>query len=64
MMARYYAYGMRIRPFGIGCQPKDCFYKRVDDKSGEYWDIILYGRKLDAVETDLYSLDYLGEWDE
>lgn len=54
-------YGMRIRGFSIGCQPKAGFIERIDDTTGKYWDIIIYDRKLTDEETTTYSLDYIGE---
>lgn len=34
-MNKLYKYGMRLRGFSIGCQPRNV-YKRVDDKTGKY----------------------------
>lgn len=57
-------YGMRLRGFSIGCQPKGVEERR-DDSSGKYHDIIVYSRKLETAEMDAYELDYLGcEWGE
>ncbi len=56
---KVYRYGMRIRGFSIGCQPKEGFIQRVDDPTGKYWDIIEYNRELTDEETSHYSLDYL-----
>lgn len=63
---KYYHYGMRLRPFGIGCQPKDGFVGRTDDfnvffESERYWDILIYDRELTEKEMLDYDLDYLGE---
>lgn len=58
---KYYHYGMRLRPFGIGCQPMDGFVGRTDDVSERYWDIIIYDRELTEKEMFDYDLDYLGE---
>lgn len=54
-----YKYGMRLRGFSIGCQPKDGFIRREDDQTGRYWDIIIYDRPLTDDETKHYSLDRL-----
>ena len=54
-------YGMRLRPFGIGCQPKKGFEAVCEDIAGKYWNIILYNRKLEDKEAKEYELDYLGE---
>jgi len=54
-------YGMRLRGFSPSCQPIKNFYRRYDDESGEYWDIISYTKLLTDKEVKDYSLDYLGE---
>lgn len=56
-----YMYGMRLRGFSLGCQPKNGFYERRDDPSGKYWDILVYTRMLSKEETSNYDLDYIGE---
>ena len=56
-----YLYGMRLRGFSIGCQPKEGFVERRDDITGLYYDVIVYERKLTKKELDDYELDYLGE---
>ena len=60
-MERYFQYGMRLRGFSIGCQPKDCFVKVEDDHTGKYYDILTYSRHLTEKECRDYELDYLGE---
>ena len=52
-------YGMRLRGFSIGCQPKEGFVERLDDPTGEYWDIIVYDRALSDKEVDAYDLDFV-----
>ena len=59
-----YAYGMRLRGFSPGCQPKDGFVDRVDDTTGVHYDIIRYDRKLTDKEVRDYELNYLGETEE
>lgn len=54
-----YKYGMRLRGFSIGCQPKDGFIERRDDESGKYYDILLYNRKLTQEELKAYELDFI-----
>lgn len=54
-----YKYGMRLRGFSIGCQPKDGFIERRDDESGKYYDILLYDRKLTQEELNTYELDFI-----
>jgi hypothetical protein len=56
---REYRYGMRLRGFSPGCQPKDGFVKREDDKKGKYHDVLIYNRKLSEKEMVDYELDYL-----
>lgn len=56
-----FKYGMRLRGFSIGCQPKEGFYGRQDDVSGKYYDILIYSRKLTDKEVRDYELDFLGE---
>ncbi len=36
-----YVYGMRLRGFSIGCQPKDGFIERRDSPSDSFYDIIV-----------------------
>lgn len=55
-----YLYGMRLRPFGIACQPKDGFVERRDDSSNLFWDLLVYDRELTSKEMDDYDLKYLG----
>lgn len=54
-----YKYGMRLRPFSLGCQPKDGLLFVRDDN--RYWNILIYNRKLTDQEVSDYELDYLGE---
>lgn len=56
-----YTYGMRLRGFSPGCQPKEGFVERRDDISGLYYDVLVYDRKLTKKELDDYELDYIGE---
>lgn len=57
---REYRYGMRLRGFSIGCQPKKGFIERTDDTSGRYYDILAYDRQLTQEEVEAYELDYIG----
>lgn len=59
-MAKVYAYGMRLRGFSIGAQPMDGFVEREDDPLGDYWDVLLYNRKLPREEAEHYDFDFLG----
>ena len=51
-----YRYGMRLRGFSPGAQPKEVL-RREDDTTGTYYDIIVYGRPLSAEEISNYDLD-------
>jgi hypothetical protein len=60
-----YVYGMRLRGFSPGCQPKDGLIERIDptDAMGrKYYDLVAYSRKLTDKEVNGYDLDYLGEY--
>lgn len=57
-----YLYGMRLRGFSLGCQPKGA--ERRDDPSGRYYDIIVYDRKLPLKDEHYFDLDFLGVEDD
>ena len=59
-MIKRYVYGMRLRGFSPGAQPKDGFLEREDDPLGDYWDILIYSRRLTDQEVRDYDFDYLG----
>ena len=54
-------YGMRLRGYAPGCQPKGV--KAVEEDS-RYWNVIGYERKLTEEEEKAYELDYLKEREE
>ena len=54
-----YKYGMRLRPVGMGCQPKGLVW--YDESDDRYWNVLYYNRKLSQDEVNNYELDYLGE---
>lgn len=56
-----YLYGMKRRGFSLGCQPKQGFIERMDDKSGKYFDIISYNRELTDEEIKRYELEYINK---
>lgn len=58
-----YVYGMRLRPFSIGCQPSGVA-EVSEDSSGRYWNILYYKRRLTDVEISDYELDYIGVEDD
>ena len=51
-------YGMRLRGYSPGSQPKGVL-RREDDTTGKYHDIIVYSRQLSAAEVASYELDEL-----
>lgn len=55
-----FLYGMRLRGFSPGCQPKDGFVERQDDVTGKYHDILVYDRELTEDELKNYELDFIG----
>ena len=64
-----YKYGMRLRPFDIGCQPMDGYLAREQHEgykhSDKYWDVLVYDRPLTDKELMDYDLDDLnGEEDD
>lgn len=52
-----YRYGMRLRGFSPGCQPRGVV--RVEDGGKKYHDILVYNRPLTAWELADYELDDL-----
>lgn len=58
---KLYAYGMRLRGFSPGCQPKDGLVARKDSDRKKYWDILAYNRRLTKKEESDYDLDFLGD---
>lgn len=55
-----YIYGMRLRGFSIGCQPKQGLIGRRDDESGKYYDLIVYDKPLSELLMKEYELDFVG----
>lgn len=65
----YYIYGMKARPYSIGCQPMDgLMYSNafkvlnidLDERSQGYHDTLLYDRKLTEKELYDYELEFVG----
>lgn len=54
-----YLYGMRLRGFSPGAQPKGVV-DVYNDPNGRYWCIIVYARRLTEQEVRDYELDFLG----
>lgn len=71
---KYYVYGLRYRPKGIGCQPSGfvCYLDRVIDRwvkdshidISDYYDLVAYRKELDDVEINKYELEFIGEVEE
>lgn len=55
-----YIYGMRLRGFAPGCQPKHGLVERRDDPTGRYHDLLVYRHELSAEVQKDYELDYIG----
>ena len=55
-----YNYGMRSRGFSPGAQPKDGLLEAEADPFDEYWNVLIYSRKLTKQECHDYELDELG----
>ena len=55
---REFRYGMRLRGYSPGCQPKGVL-RREDDTTGRYHDVIVYDRQLSADEIRDYELEEL-----
>lgn len=53
---REFYYGMRLRGYSPGCQPKGVL-RREDDTTGKYHDIIVYDRQLSADDIRDYELE-------
>ena len=57
-MSKEYRYGMRLRGFSPGCQPKEGLI-RCEDGDRKYHDIVVYCRPLTDREMEDYELDDL-----
>lgn len=55
-----FKYGMRLRGFSPGAQPKEGWLDAEVDPLDEYWNVIVYNRPLTEKEIKEYDLDYLG----
>lgn len=58
---KVFMYGMRLKPFSIGCQPMHGLVRVEDDNTGKYLNILFYASPLNDHEQDSFELDYLGE---
>ena len=60
-----YKYGMKLRPAGIGCQPKGFIdIEDVNKNETGYWSIVEYDRKLTTEEMNHYSMELIKERNE
>ena len=59
-MAKVYVYGMRVRGFSPGAQPKEGWLDTEVDPLDDYWNVLLYSRPLKRKECEEYDLDFLG----
>lgn len=51
-----YRYGMKYRPFSIGCQPLENLIEAQEDPAGVYWNILLYSEPLTPEQIKSYQL--------
>lgn len=51
-----YRYGMKYRPFSIGCQPLENLIEAQEDATGVYYNILLYSEKLTQDQITSYQL--------
>lgn len=51
-----YKYGMRCRPYSIGCQPMQNLIEAQEDPTQKYWNILLYSEPLSPEQIAHYSL--------
>ncbi len=52
-----YKYGMRLRGFAPGCQPREGLEMAYEPKDRRYYSILVYSRKLTEKEISDYELD-------
>ena len=57
---RVYKYGMRLRGFSPGAQPRQGWLDAGTDPEGKYWNTLFYNRKLTDEECRDYELDFIG----
>lgn len=55
-----YIYGMRLRPFGIGCQPEGFInVENSTKKETGYYSFLTYSKELSAETLKNYELDFI-----
>ena len=60
-MKTLHIYGMRLRGFSPGAQPMEGWMDTETDPLDEYWNVLVYKRKLSRREEVEFDLDYLGK---
>lgn len=60
MIDKGYAYGMKLRGYSPGAQPRGQI-DRIDDPSGKYYDIVIYADPLLTDQIRGYDLEYIGK---
>ena len=60
-MKTLHIYGMRLRGFSPGAQPMEGWVDAETDPLDEYWNVLVYKRKLSRREEVEFDLDYLGK---
>ena len=58
-MEKGYAYGMKLRGYSLGAQPRGAI-DHIDDNSGKYHDIVIYADPLTADQIFDYDLEFVG----
>ena len=60
-MDTVHVYGMRNHGYSPGAQPEEGFAGVEADPLDEYWNILVYNRRLEDKECKDYDLDRLGQ---
>lgn len=58
MKTEYY-YGMKLRGFSPGCQPREGLLGREYPNHSEWHDVLVYDRKLTKEEVSRYELEFI-----
>lgn len=58
MKTEYY-YGMKLRGFSPGCQPREGLLRREYPNQSEWHDVLVYDRKLTKEEVKDYELEFI-----
>lgn len=59
-----YLYGMKNRGYSLGCQPRKGLVERKDSDNKDYFDLLVYSRKLTEEEVKSYELELIEELEE